>query len=49
MYEKGTVFPSTDGSLGVLAGTVWGGSTTVNWSASLKVYIYILTKRLRGI
>ncbi|KAI9302014.1 hypothetical protein BJ944DRAFT_270587, partial [Cunninghamella echinulata] len=36
MYEKGTVFPSTDGSLGVLAGTVWGGSTTVNWSASLK-------------
>lgn len=39
LFEKGTIFPSTDGSIGIMAGNVFGGSTTVNWSASLKVYI----------
>jgi hypothetical protein len=37
LYEKSSLFPSTDGSLSIMAGSTFGGSTTINWSASLKV------------
>ncbi|KAI8328330.1 GMC oxidoreductase-domain-containing protein [Chlamydoabsidia padenii] len=36
LYEKSSLFPSSDGSLSIMAGSTFGGSTTVNWSASLK-------------
>ncbi|KAK0540498.1 hypothetical protein OC842_000433 [Tilletia horrida] len=36
MYECGGVLPSEDGSVIVLAGSTFGGGTTINWSASLK-------------
>ncbi|KAG0170462.1 hypothetical protein DFQ28_002085 [Apophysomyces sp. BC1034] len=36
LYEYGGVFTSQDGSISVLAGSAFGGGTTVNWSATLK-------------
>ncbi|CAD6956212.1 unnamed protein product, partial [Tilletia caries] len=36
MYECGGVLPSEDGSIVILAGSTFGGGSTVNWSASLK-------------
>ncbi|KAE8233444.1 hypothetical protein CF326_g1522 [Tilletia indica] len=36
MYECGGVLPSEDGSVFLLAGSTFGGGTTINWSASLK-------------
>ncbi|CEH15334.1 related to long chain fatty alcohol oxidase [Ceraceosorus bombacis] len=36
MYEGEGLLPVEDGSLNVLAGSTFGGGTTVNWSASLK-------------
>jgi hypothetical protein len=40
MYENGGFAPTYDGSVNVLAGSVFGGGTTVNWCASLKVRYY---------
>lgn len=40
LYEYGGFFSTYEGSVNVLAGSVFGGGTTVNWSASLKVYIH---------
>lgn len=37
LYEYGGFFSTYEGSVNVLAGSVFGGGTTVNWSASLKV------------
>jgi hypothetical protein len=36
MYEGEGLLPTEDGSVNVLAGSTFGGGTTVNWSASLK-------------
>ncbi|KAK0541901.1 hypothetical protein OC846_003165 [Tilletia horrida] len=36
MYECGGVLPSEDGSIIILAGSTFGGGSTINWSASLK-------------
>ncbi|CAD6884231.1 unnamed protein product [Tilletia controversa] len=36
MYECGGVLPTEDGSVTVLAGSTFGGGSTINWSASLK-------------
>ena len=36
MYEGEGLMPTEDGSINVLAGSTFGGGTTVNWSASLK-------------
>lgn len=36
LYEAEGIMPSEDGSVNVLAGSTFGGGTTVNWSASLK-------------
>jgi len=36
MYECGGVMTSEDGSIFVLAGSTFGGGSTINWSASLK-------------
>lgn len=37
LYEHGGMASSVTGSLKVMAGSVFGGGTTVNWCASLKV------------
>ncbi|ORX56201.1 long-chain fatty alcohol dehydrogenase [Hesseltinella vesiculosa] len=36
LYEKQCIFPSDRGNLTYMAGSLFGGSTTVNWSATLK-------------
>lgn len=36
LYDGGGLLASEDGSINVLAGSTFGGGTTVNWSASLK-------------
>ena len=35
LYENNGLMASEDGSINILAGSTWGGGTTVNWSASL--------------
>lgn len=37
LYEHGGFAPSLDGSISIASGSVFGGGTTVNWCASLKV------------
>ncbi|KAI8890251.1 hypothetical protein K501DRAFT_266168 [Backusella circina FSU 941] len=37
LYEGGGFIPSDEGAISILAGSVFGGGTTVNWAASLKV------------
>lgn len=41
LYENGGFTPSYDGSINVLAGSVFGGGTTVNWCASLKLQHFV--------
>ncbi|KAI9492683.1 hypothetical protein BDB00DRAFT_420634 [Zychaea mexicana] len=41
MYEYGGFFSSYEGSMNILAGSVFGGGTTVNWSASLKLQHFV--------
>jgi long-chain-alcohol oxidase len=41
MYEGEGLYPTEDGSINVLAGSTFGGGTTVNWSASLKPRHYL--------
>ena len=41
MYEGEGLLPTEDGSVNVLAGSTFGGGTTVNWSASLKPRHYL--------
>lgn len=41
MYEGGGLLVSEDGSINVLAGSTFGGGTTINWSASLKPRHYV--------
>ncbi|KAG0236429.1 hypothetical protein BGW42_003587 [Actinomortierella wolfii] len=41
MYENGATLSSEDGALTVLAGSTWGGGTTVNWCASLQLPHYV--------
>ncbi|MCO5562347.1 hypothetical protein L7F22_015973 [Adiantum nelumboides] len=36
LYDGEGLLPTEDGSLNVLAGSTFGGGTTINWSASLK-------------
>ncbi|CAO1628085.1 unnamed protein product [Sympodiomycopsis kandeliae] len=36
LYEAEGIMPTEDGSVNILAGSTFGGGTTVNWSASLK-------------
>lgn len=40
LYEKKGPFTSDDASINLLAGSNFGGGTTVNWSASLQVILY---------
>jgi choline dehydrogenase-like flavoprotein len=37
MYETHGFAPSYEGSINILAGSTFGGGTTINWCASLKV------------
>lgn len=41
LYENGGFTPSFEGSINVLAGSVFGGGTTVNWCASLKLQHFV--------
>ncbi|CAO3592279.1 unnamed protein product [Absidia cylindrospora] len=41
MYELGGFFSSADGNVNILAGSTFGGGTTVNWSASLKLQHFV--------
>jgi hypothetical protein len=36
-YERGTIFSSLDGAMNIYSGSAFGGGTTINWCASLKV------------
>ncbi|KAI9337704.1 GMC oxidoreductase-domain-containing protein [Zopfochytrium polystomum] len=36
LFEQSGFLSSADGSMGILAGSAWGGGTYVNWSASLR-------------
>ena len=36
-YEMNGFLASEDGGMQILAGTAWGGATTINWSASLEL------------
>lgn len=41
LYENGGLMITEDGSLSVLAGSCFGGGTTVNWSASFRTPHFI--------
>ncbi|KAG1472676.1 hypothetical protein G6F56_001399 [Rhizopus delemar] len=41
LYEHGGMASSVTGSLKVMAGSVFGGGTTVNWCASLKLQSFV--------
>lgn len=41
LYENGGFAPSYEGGISILAGSVFGGGTTVNWSASLKLQHFV--------
>ncbi|KAE8151745.1 hypothetical protein BDV25DRAFT_128547 [Aspergillus avenaceus] len=41
MFEGGGAVASDDGSVGVFAGSTWGGGGTVNWSAALQTQGYV--------
>ncbi|KAF9972985.1 hypothetical protein BGZ73_003835 [Actinomortierella ambigua] len=41
LYENGATLSSEDGAMTVLAGSTWGGGTTVNWCASLQLPHYV--------
>ncbi|KAF9934406.1 hypothetical protein FBU30_002230 [Linnemannia zychae] len=40
-YENGGALSSADGAITVLAGSTWGGGTTINWCASLQLPYYV--------
>ncbi|KAI9030948.1 hypothetical protein CLU79DRAFT_732153 [Phycomyces nitens] len=41
MYETGGAFSSFSGSMNVFAGSVFGGGTTINWCACLKLQHFV--------
>lgn len=41
LFENGGAFSSLDGSIGVIAGSTWGGGGTVNWGVSLQTPAYV--------
>ncbi|ORE12056.1 long-chain fatty alcohol dehydrogenase [Rhizopus microsporus var. microsporus] len=41
LYEHGGFAPSLDGSISIASGSVFGGGTTVNWCASLKLQHFV--------
>ncbi|KAA8651367.1 hypothetical protein EYZ11_000935 [Aspergillus tanneri] len=41
MFEAAAAVGTDDGSMGIFAGSVWGGGGTVNWSASLQTQGYV--------
>lgn len=41
LYEGEGIVPSEDSTINVLAGSTFGGGTTINWSASLKPRHYV--------
>jgi hypothetical protein len=45
LYENGSFSPTLNGSVSIAAGSVFGGGTTVNWAACLKV---IFTRKSTG-
>ncbi|KAG0056379.1 hypothetical protein BGZ83_005295 [Gryganskiella cystojenkinii] len=41
LYENSGALSSADGAVTVLAGSTWGGGTTVNWCASLQLPYFV--------
>ncbi|KAE8355990.1 hypothetical protein BDV28DRAFT_11962 [Aspergillus coremiiformis] len=41
MFENGGALTSDDGSIGIFAGSTWGGGGTINWSAALQTQGYV--------
>jgi long-chain-alcohol oxidase len=41
LYQYGGFFASESGSISLLAGSVFGGGTAINWSGSLKTQHYV--------
>ncbi|KAI9043945.1 putative long chain fatty alcohol oxidase [Aspergillus affinis] len=41
MFEAAGVTGSDDGSMGIFAGSTWGGGGTINWSAALQTQGYV--------
>ncbi|KAI7888795.1 uncharacterized protein EV154DRAFT_516488 [Mucor mucedo] len=41
LYEHGGIAPSYEGSVSIFAGSVFGGGTTINWCASLKLQHFV--------
>ncbi|KAB8074210.1 hypothetical protein BDV29DRAFT_173951 [Aspergillus leporis] len=41
LFEGGGAVSSDDGSVGIFAGSTWGGGGTINWSAALQTQGYV--------
>jgi hypothetical protein len=41
LFENGGIEMTDDGSVGIIAGSTWGGGGTVNWSASLQTQGFV--------
>jgi long-chain-alcohol oxidase len=41
MYQNGGFIASESGTISILAGSVFGGGTAINWSGSLKTQHYV--------
>ena len=41
MYQNGGFIASESGTISILAGSVFGGGTSINWSGSLKTQHYV--------
>ncbi|KAG0031545.1 hypothetical protein BGZ81_001020 [Podila clonocystis] len=48
LYESRAALSSADGAITVLAGSTWGGGTTVNWCASLQLPYYVREEWAKG-
>ncbi|PYH91612.1 long-chain fatty alcohol dehydrogenase [Aspergillus ellipticus CBS 707.79] len=48
MFEAGGALVTDDGSLGILAGSTWGGGGTVNWSACLQPQRFVREEWAKG-
>ncbi|KAG0032660.1 hypothetical protein BGZ82_006451 [Podila clonocystis] len=48
LYESRGALSSADGAITVLAGSTWGGGTTVNWCASLQLPYYVREEWAKG-
>ncbi|KAL4891576.1 hypothetical protein BDV59DRAFT_66050 [Aspergillus ambiguus] len=48
LFEAGAATSTDDGTMGIFAGSTWGGGGTVNWSASLQTQGYVRQEWANG-